>query len=57
MCQGSLKLIYKNYWAWKGRIFLSTSSFAIRYYQKSSFESGVGRVLGGAGPQQHALEQ
>jgi hypothetical protein len=40
-----------------GDFFSSTSSFAIRYYQNSSFESGVGRVLGGAGPHQHGLER
>jgi hypothetical protein len=55
--KGLSRLFIKITGLGKGEFFSSTSSFAVRYYQKSSFESGVGRVLGGAGPHQHALEQ
>jgi hypothetical protein len=34
----------------------NTSSFVIcPYYEKSSFESGVGKVFGDTGPQQYIL--
>jgi hypothetical protein len=57
MCHLSLKLIYlKNLSLKMEKKPSNTSSFVIcQYYEMSSFESGVGRVLGDTGPQQYML--